>query len=74
MDHPSIDNVQELQKEIAELKEKIVKLEQQIAHIQKKLSAFVFRDAVHAKMCQMSLYRDFILLNIELVEGTCQRI
>lgn len=30
----SIDDVQELQKEIAELKEKILKLEQQIAYIQ----------------------------------------
>ncbi len=35
MAHLSIDNVQELQKEIAELKEKILKLEQQIAHIRK---------------------------------------
>ncbi|NNU93291.1 hypothetical protein ETC01_08565 [Geobacillus sp. NFOSA3] len=35
MAHLSIDDVQELQKEIAELKEKILKLERQIAHIQK---------------------------------------
>ncbi|SFA50567.1 hypothetical protein SAMN05192569_102622 [Parageobacillus thermantarcticus] len=35
MVRPSIVDVQELQKEIAELKEKIFKLEQQIAHIQK---------------------------------------
>ncbi|EZP78451.1 hypothetical protein H839_01246 [Parageobacillus genomosp. 1] len=32
---PSTNNVQALQKEIAELKEKISKLERQIAHIQR---------------------------------------
>lgn len=52
---PSTNNVQALQKEIAELKAKISNLERQIAHIQKKLPAFVFRDTVHAKMHQVPI-------------------
>jgi FtsZ-binding cell division protein ZapB len=42
MVHPSTNNVQTLQKEIAELKEKISKLERQITLIQKNCSHSFF--------------------------------